>query len=166
MISVRPYRAEDAGALARIFHRAVQIGSAGVYTQAQRDDWSPDCPSDAGWRGRLTGLTTWVAVDGDHAAIVGFMSLRDSDGYLDLAFVTPEHIGQGVGSVLYRQTEAHARELGLHELTVEASAMSMPFFARHGWTITGRKRRGEGAAEMENWLMSKTIIGLLADNHH
>lgn len=154
---IRAYTVADAAALARIFHDAVQIGTAADYTQAQRDDWSAKCPTAEAWENRLIGLTTFVAEDA--GVPVGYMSMRDEDGYLDLAFVSPSMIGQGVAYGLYLAVLDHARALGLSQMTVEASAASYRFFKRQGWHETGRKTRGEGAAMIETRLMAGDIIG-------
>jgi putative acetyltransferase len=151
---IRTYRSSDAAALARIFHDAVQVGSAAHYTQARRDDWSVSCPTAAGYRARLLGLTTFVAVD---AVPVGFFSVRDEDGYIDLAFVTPGLIGTGVAFAIYQRVLGHFKDLKLTHATVEASAQSHIFFTRQGWRVTGRMPRGEGDALINNWLMDKDL---------
>jgi hypothetical protein len=82
-MNLRRARIGDAGALALIFHRAVQEGTAHLYTQPQRDDWSPECPTEAEYVDRLDGLTTFVAEIEDTPA--GFLAM---DGALiDLLFV-------------------------------------------------------------------------------
>lgn len=148
-MQIRPARPEDAGALARIYHDAVQIGSAGVYTQAQRDGWSDECPSAADWAERIDGLITFVAEDG---VPIGFLSMEPG-GLIDLLFVTPPRIGQGVAFALYGQALAHARTAGLTLLTVEASRMSRRFFTRQGWRVTGRVHHRSGPARVVGTLM-------------
>lgn len=149
---LRAARPEDAGPLGAIFHRAVQIGASGVYTQAQRDGWSPVCPTAQDWTRRLHGLTTWVA-DIDEVPL-GFLSLRDRDGLIDLMFVAPEQIGRGVGYALYRRALDHARGLGLGRLHAEASSQSRAFFGRQGWVETGQRNRGRGEARIVTVLMA------------
>ncbi len=150
-LCVRAYRAADAGALASIFHRAVQIGSAGGNTQAQHDDWSPKVMEADTYRTRLQDLATFVAVaDG---APQGFLSL-DPPAHVDLLFVAPEWTRQGVARALYLHLLDHARAQGLTRLTVEANAMSAPFFRRQGWSATGTETRGTGAAAVVNMLMA------------
>ncbi len=155
MITVRDYRASDAAALASIFHRSVQIGAKQHYTAPQLDDWSPECPASGAYQERLEGLRVFVAqVAGDP---VGFMALRESDGYIDLAFVAPEMIGKGVAFALYGRVRSLCRDLGLSRMTVEASAQSYVFFSRQGWSVTGRKTRGSGKTELQTWLMDKQL---------
>jgi GNAT superfamily N-acetyltransferase len=149
---LRPSRPGDAGALAAIFHRAVQIGAAGHYSQAQRDGWSPDCPTPEVWAHRLEGLTTIVAeIDGEPQ---GFLSMRDDDGLIDLLFVAPERIGLGLGFALYCRALDHCRARGLGRLHAEASSLSRDFFRRQGWVETGQRNRGRGRARIVTTLMA------------
>lgn len=156
MILIRHWRDEEAGELALIFHRAVQEGAASVYSQPQRDDWSPRCPSAEGWRDRLRGLSTLVAKEED-GGVLAFMSINLADGELDLAFTLPEHARRGTGRVLYRATEAEARAAGLTRLTAEASALSEGLFLSQGWHRTGTRDRGEGEARITTTLMAKDL---------
>lgn len=154
-MQLRRYRPADAARLAAVFHRAVQQGTRAVYSQAQRDGWSPTCPSAHRWRARLEGLETWVAdVDG---RAEGFASFEPDTGYLDLLFVAPEMIGRGLAFALYRTVHARCRESGLSRMTAEASKQSHAFFLRQGWTETGRRNRGEGAACIRTWLMAHDL---------
>ena len=153
---LRPARPEDAAALALIFHRAVQEGAAGHYSQAQRDRWSPACPTAADWTRRLRGLTTFVAeID---SAPQSFLSMRDRDGLIDLLFVAPEHLGRGLAHALYSEALAHARALGLPRLHAEASAQSRAFFARHGWVETGQRNHGRGPGRIVTTLMYCDLV--------
>lgn len=152
---VRAFQPADAGVCGQIYHDAVQIGAASVYTQAQRDGWSPTAPAAEDYAKRLDGLTTLVAVDAGR--VIGFMAFRDSDGYLDLAFVTPARIGQGVAFAIYAKVEAACRATGLSRMTVEASAQSEVFFRRQGWRVTGHATHGEAAALIRTALMDKSL---------
>jgi putative acetyltransferase len=144
-VSVRQYRAADCAACWAIFHRAVQIGAKDHYSQAQRDAWSPARPElTAENCARLAGMTTLVACAGDGAPVIGFMSL-DAAGYLDLAFVDPDHMRCGVGDALHDAVLKVARDRGLMRLTAHASHLAWRFLARNGWTTEGKetiRRRG------------------------
>ena len=152
MTRVRPYDpATDPGALAAIFHAAVQ-GTADHHSQAQRDDWSPVCPTAESWRARLEGLVTLVAEEASEP--VGFMSMDMATGLLDLAFVRPDHARRGVGARLYEALMAEATARGLAAFTVEASPASRAFLAARGWRETGTRLRGEGEAQVTTVLMA------------
>ena len=131
MITVRPYRPEDAAACDQVFLRAVREGAAGFYDEAQRRDWAPDdCLGMA--EEKLPSQVAWVAEDRDR--ITGFMSMTP-EGHLDMAFVLPEVMGKGHAAALYEALLAHAQAAGLPRLTVHASEYSRRFLARRGWVL-------------------------------
>ena len=148
-LAIRRGTAADAGDLAVIFHRAVQAAEA--YTAAQRDAWSPTCPSAAQWAERLEGLTTLVAEHDGKS--IGFMSLRD-DGYLDLAFVDPDFARQGIEQALLDEILQEARRLGLRRLSTEASLVARAFFERHGWVVLQEQVVERRDVELTNFRMA------------
>lgn len=130
---LRRYAPDDCAACWQLFYRAVQIGAAGFYDQAQRDVWCATPPEPTPARNaRLAEATTWVALTDGHLA--GFMSL-EHDGYLDMAFVDPDHMGQGVAVALHDHLIQSARNAGLDQLTTHASHLARRFFARQGWQV-------------------------------
>jgi len=155
-VVVRSFRPGDAEALGQVFHRAVHEGAAQEYSESQRAAWSPKAPSGEIWAARLIDADTVVA---EHLGqLVGFMSLISERRYLDLAFVVPEAKGQGVAAALYAVLEGRARAAGLTYLTVEASLLGEPFFARQGYSVVKRQsvfRKGE---RLPNCVMEKDLI--------
>ncbi len=150
---IRPYHVEDADALAQIFFDAVRIGAASKYTEAQLAAWAPTRPPADVWAERLSQLITFVAAN---PTPLGFMSLR-SDGYLDLAFVTPDQRGKGVAQLIYAALLTHAQNLNLLRLTTEASHLARPFFLRLGWQEIAAQvveRRGQ---RLENFKMQLSL---------
>jgi putative acetyltransferase len=154
-LTIRSYAVADAPALALIFHRAVTVGAARQYSEAQRTAWSPAPPDSTAWEERLARQQTVVAErDG---VPVGFMSLDLARGYLDLAFVLPQVMGQGVADALYAVLEARARAEGLARLTTEASALARPFFARNGWALIREQQVERRGVALHNAVMEKTL---------
>lgn len=131
-VRIRPFHSSDAAALAALFYESVHKGARRAYDAAQRRAWAPRVPDAAAWRDRLSAQTVLVAErDGDP---VGFMTLRE-DGRIDLAFVAPAAIGQGVARALYDEILQEARQAGMPRLHAEASLMARPFFERQGWSV-------------------------------
>lgn len=145
----------DAAPLAKIFHRAVQIGAAGAYTAEQRNAWSPEPPKADVWLQRLQGLTTLVAEQ--DGVIAGFMSLRD-DGYLDLAFVDPKFARQGIGQALLEAVADEAQKLGLTRMRTEASLVARAFFERSGWVVLQEQKVERRGVELTNFRMEVAIL--------
>lgn len=157
-MELRRFRLTDGTACGDLFHRAVREGAASRYTLEQRTAWAPhDAPSPeqrARFAARLDQQITWVAEEA--GTIEGFLSLR-ADGYLDLAYVTPERMGRGLAGQLYEKIEAEARALGLSHLTSEASHFARPFFARRGWQVDAPQQIERQGVLIENFRMSKAL---------
>lgn len=131
-LTIRPLHPDDAPLAARVFFDAVRESTKEHYTEAQRRAWTGELPGPESWRDRLTGTAGFAAEEGGR--LLGFMTINGT-GYIDLAFVAPTALGQGVGWRLYCAVEAKARELGASVLTTEASRMARPFFERQGWSV-------------------------------
>ncbi|WP_405110667.1 GNAT family N-acetyltransferase [Phaeobacter sp. BS52] len=155
-MKIRGFRAEDAAALAQIFHAAVHGVSARDYSPEQCAAWSPEPAPAEAWQGRADdGRFVFVAVD-DTDQPQGFIEL-ERDGHIDCFYCHPKVAGTGVGLALYQQLEAQARDLGLNSLYVEASEAAKRFFSRQGFTDEGRReieRRGVG---LHNYRMTKAL---------
>ncbi|MBV1895308.1 MAG: GNAT family N-acetyltransferase [Rhodobacteraceae bacterium] len=149
--ALRRYAPNDCAACWQVFYRAVQIGAAKVYNQAQRNVWCATLPRPTVERNaRLADATTWVAKDTDR--LIGFMSL-EANGHLDMAFVDPDYMGQGVAYALHNRLIQSARKSGLTKLTTEASLMAEPFFARQGWQMITPDTVKRGGVSLPRYLM-------------
>lgn len=72
----------------------------------------------------------WIAEN--TGQIVGFLVLRESDGYLDQIFVAPEMQHQGVGTTLLNK----AKQLspgGLYLETLQRNTNARRFYEKHGF---------------------------------
>lgn len=153
-MEVRSFERGDAIPLGIVFHRAVREGASRRYDRAQLEAWAPEAPSGPGWEARLAETDTVVAIEGgDH---LGFMNV-DDNGYLDLAFVLPERMGQGVSDLLYAVLESRARARGIEKLTAQASLLAEPFFVRHGWRVVRQQEVEIGGVVLKNAWMEKAL---------
>lgn len=125
----------DVPGIARVFHMAVTKGASAHYDAAQRHAWAGSEPDPVKWQNLLAPLDVIVAVDAT-SAIVGFASLRGSDGLLDHLFVLPSRQRTGLADQLYRRIEEMARDQGCKRLWAEASLLARPFLLRQGWFVT------------------------------
>ena len=115
-LCLRPLTAADHTDVARIYVDAVQRGTIGIYSQAERDAWSGTGPSPEAWRRKIAPMTGVVAeID---RLPVGFMTI-DEDGYIDLAFVAPDVARCGVGGQLYLAILDLARTFGATRWTTQ-----------------------------------------------
>ena len=132
MPHIRPYAANDRAAAELVFYRAVREGSAAHYPQAERAAWAPSPTPDHSQPDKL--LTQWCYVAEEDGRMTGFFSM-DHSGYLDMAFVIPEVMGNGTAAALYDTVMARARQAGLTHFTVKAAVQSHRFLARRGWHL-------------------------------
>ncbi|PIE15445.1 MAG: GNAT family N-acetyltransferase [Rhodobacterales bacterium] len=153
-LQLRPLRPQDSAAAARLFFDAVHQGAADVYSEQERIAWAGHKPDPHVWQGRFDGVNGVVAErDG---VMLGFMTLDDG-GSIDLAFVAPDVMGQGVGRLLYEAIERQARAWGIRRLTTQASLKAKPFFARMGWQVDRPQSVMRRGTALCNFWMSKTL---------
>jgi putative acetyltransferase len=153
-IFIRPFNEGDAVATAKIFFDAVRLGSVGHYDEAQRRAWAPEIPDNSNWLERLMSQTVLVAEQDSEA--VAFMTLR-TDGHIDLAFVSPGQIGQGIAHKLYLALEARAISTQMKRLTCDASLMARPFFERQGWRVVVEQSVSRDEVSLTNFVMEKIL---------
>lgn len=151
---IRRYQDRDADVTARIFFDAVHVGLAAHYDAAQRRAWVPRVPETTAWRQRLGPQVTFVAErDG---RVVGFMTMTE-EGYLDLAYVAPDVVGQGVAKALYDVLLAEASRNGIARLYAEASHMGRRFFERQGWSVVKAQTVHRAGVAIPNFVMEKVL---------
>ncbi|WP_298974499.1 GNAT family N-acetyltransferase [uncultured Roseobacter sp.] len=134
----------DAPELAQVFFAAVREGPS-PYSQAQRRAWLPEPPTGE----RLARLETLVAES--DGRITGFMTVEPG-GYIDLAFVLPEHQGTGLFRKLYDCIEQWARGRQEPRLWIHASLMAQPAFRAMGFLVIHHEtvvRDGQSLARAE-----------------
>ena len=134
---IRRFRPGDAQGTWDVFFAAVRIGAAGHYTEQELIDWAPVDQMPADWGDWLHRHITYVAepdstVGSSDTPVTGFFML-ERNGYLNMAFVAPEHRRNGLAGQLYAAILADAKALRLPRLTVIASRLATPFFRRAGW---------------------------------
>jgi putative acetyltransferase len=153
---IRPFRDEDAAALAHLFHAAVHGIAALHYSPEQVHAWSgsPVAPERVAARAR-DGRTLLVAVDSEDRPLA--YGDVEADGHIDHLFCAPDHAGTGVTAELYRALEAAARAQGIPRLTVEASEPGRRFFLKHGFTELHRRDFEIRGVPIHNYAMEKRL---------
>ncbi|MEM5520508.1 GNAT family N-acetyltransferase [Sulfitobacter sp. AS59] len=153
-VRIRPLRPTDSAQAVQVFFDAIHRGTADVYSASQRQAWAGTRPDTDGWRNRLVGVQGFAAETA--GKFLGFMTI-DETGYIDLAFVSPDAMGQGIGRKLYNAVEHRARELGVTALSTHASKKARPFFERMGWSIDCAQTVEKRDVTLTNYKMSKTL---------
>src|SRR5580700_6471584 len=154
--ALRPFLATDTPVLAAIFAASVEELTGDDYSEAQQQAWAGAADDEEAFGKRLSGQLTLVATLQNSP--VGFASLKGAD-HIDLLYVHPGAVGQGVASLLCEALEKLAGGRGAKALTVDASDNAQEFFAKRGYVA---KQRNTVTVNGE-WLANTTMQKTLAD---
>lgn len=158
-IAIREYRAEDAGALARIFYNTIHQINIQHYNKEQVDVWAPKSVLEGvAWAERFLQTKPFIAFIDDQ--IVGFAEFM-SDGHIDRFYCHHEWIRKGVGAALLSAILEKARTQHITRIFVEASITAKPFFEKHGFVVVAKQTVIHNGVEFINYLMElhlKTLI--------
>ena len=155
--ALRPFLAEDTPVLAAIFIASIEGLTGDDYSEAQQQAWASAADDEAAFGKRLASELTLVATF--QGSPVGFASLKGKD-HIDLLFVHPGAVGQGVAAMLCDALEKLAAGRGAKNLTVDASDNAAEFFAKRGYEA---KQRSTVSVNGE-WLANTTMHKSLGDN--
>jgi putative acetyltransferase len=154
--ALRPFLAEDAPVLAAIFAASIEGLTGDDYSEAQQQAWTSAADDEAGFGKRLASELTLVATL--QGSPVGFASLKGKD-HIDLLYVHPAAVGQGVAAMLCDALEKLAKGRGATSLTVDASDNAVEFFAKRGYEAKQRNTVSVGGEWLANTTMQKSFGG-------
>lgn len=159
MAAIRPYRAEDAEALAALTLAAIRETGARAYSPAQVAAWAARFSAARVLEWAERGDTILVAAAPDDAPLA--YSVLEGDGHLEMLYCHPAHTGKGLALALLAAAEAAARAQGVSRLFAEASELARPVFARAGYELIARRdftiaHEGRDVA-IHNYAMAKQI---------
>ena len=153
---VRPFRADDAPFLSRIFHSAVHRIGRLHYSAEQVGAWAPAPPGPETFlRQAGDGRLLLVAVDALDRPLA-YADL-ESDGHIDHLYCRPDVAGTGVASILYDRIEEAAVERGMNRLFAEASEPARRFFLKKGFVLLKRRDFELGNVPIHNFEMEKRL---------
>jgi putative acetyltransferase len=152
--ALRPYLAEDTPILAAIFVAAIEQLTGDDYSEAQQQAWASAADDEEAFGKRLASQLTLIATLQNSP--VGFASLKGAD-HIDLLYVHPGAIGQGVAAMLCEALEKLAGGRGAKALTVDASDNAMEFFVRRGYVGKQRNTVTVNGEWLANTTMEKTL---------
>jgi putative acetyltransferase len=154
MVALRPYLAEDAHVLAAIFAASIEGLTGDDYSETQQQAWAGAAEDETAFAKRLASQLTLVATL--QGSPVGFASLKGKD-HIDLLYVHPGAVGQGVGAMLCDALEKLAKGRGTMAMTVDASDNAAEFFARRGYEAMQRNTVTMGGEWLANTTMQKRL---------
>jgi len=153
---LRPYLPADTPMLAAIFVAAIQELTGDDYSEAQQEAWAAAAEDEEQFGKKLASELTLIATLQNSP--VGFASLKGPD-HIDMLYVHPSVVGQGVGAMLCDALEKLAGARGTENLTVEASDNALDFFKKRGYVA---KQRNTVTVHGE-WLANTTMQKALAN---
>ncbi|MFM5242343.1 GNAT family N-acetyltransferase [Aeromonas media] len=130
---ILPLREQHIPDLLALFEQSVRRLGPEHYSPEQVEQWAQGA-RHPGLASQLREHHGWVMEQ--EGMPLGFVTLSD-DGHLSLLYVSADHQRQGLGGLLLEQALQAASQLGLHNLTTEASAFSLALFLRHGFEQAG-----------------------------
>ncbi len=155
--ALRPFLAEDTPVLAAIFAASVEELTGDDYSEAQQQAWASAADDEEKFGKRLASELTLVATLRNSP--VGFAALKGAD-HIDMLYVHPSAVGQGVASMLCDALEKLAGGRGAKSLTVDASDNAQEFFLKRGYV---GKQRNTVTVNGE-WLANTTMQKALGDD--
>lgn len=147
---MRPYLAGDVMILRELFAASVEELMQDDYDENQRAAWVSIAEDEVEFQVRLgEQLTLVVEVEGEQ---MGFVSLKDNS-VLDMLYVHPHYVGQGIGTALVEAVEKIAKARGAKSIAVDSSDTAQMFFEERGYSATQRT-----TLPLEDELLSMTAM--------
>jgi putative acetyltransferase len=153
--ALRPYLGEDTPVLAAIFAASIEGLTGDDYNEAQQQAWASAADDEEQFGQRLASQLTLIATLQNSP--VGFASLKGAD-HIDMLYVHPGAVGQGVAAMLCEALEKLAGGRGAKSLTVDASDNATEFFAKRGYVAKQRNTVTVNGEWLANTTMQKTLV--------
>ena len=153
--ALRPFLAEDTAVLAAIFAASIEELTGDDYNEAQQGAWASVADEEDQFGKRLASELTLVATLQNSP--VGFASLKGTD-HIDMLYVHPGAVGQGVASMLCDALEKLAGSRGAKSLSVDASDNAQEFFLKRGYVNKQRNTVTVNGEWLANTTMQKTLV--------
>ncbi len=153
--ALRPFLAADTPVLAAIFAAAIEELTGDDYSEAQQQAWASAADDEEQFGKRLGGELTLIATLQNSP--VGFAALKGAD-HIDMLYVHPSAVGQGVASMLVEALEKLAGGRGAKSLKVDASDNAQEFFEKRGYVGKQRNTVTVNGEWLANTTMQKTLV--------
>lgn len=152
--ALRPFLPADTPVLAAIMREAIFALTGEDYDEDQQEAWAAAAEDEAALAARLGAALTLVATRAGEP--VGFLALADNK-VIDLLYVHPEVVGEGVGALLCDAAEKLATARGATSLTVDASDTALGFFQKRGFVPKSRNTVPRAGVWLGNTTMEKLL---------
>ena len=153
-LPLRPLLPKDIVELRELFAQSIDQLAVDDYDDDQRLAWIGRAADTEAFGKRLLSTTTLV-VERD-GALLGFASLKDN-AVVDMLYVHPYAVGEGVGTTLLTALETIAAGRGTETISVDSSESAVEFFEARGYTGV---RRNSICID-DQWLTNTTMTKAL-----
>jgi putative acetyltransferase len=153
--ALRPFLPADTPMLAAILAAAIQELTGDEYSEAQQEAWVAVAEDEQKFADKLAGELTLIATLANSP--VGFASLRGND-HIEMLYVHPSVVGQGVGAMLCDALEKLAGARGANNVSVDASDNALEFFKKRGYVARQRNSVTVNGEWPANTTMQKTLV--------
>lgn len=151
---LRPFLASDTTELAALLSASIFELTGDDYDSDQQEAWAAVADDEEAFAARLGKALTLVAErDGEP---VGFIALTDNRT-IDMLYVSPDVVGEGIGTLLCDAIERLATARGAKSLTVDASDTALDFFRGRGYVARQRNTVTLGTVWLGNTTVEKTL---------
>ncbi|MFT3870592.1 MAG: GNAT family N-acetyltransferase [Nibricoccus sp.] len=152
---IRAFAPCDAEALAEVYRDAVRLVAPQAYSIEQVNAWALYPDNIEEFRARLSRGLTLVAEE--QQEIVAFGQLEPDD-HLAFLYCSGAFCRKGIGSEIYRHLECYGVRQGVSLIHTEASRISRPFFAKHGYVLREVEHVIRFGIEFERFKMEKRVV--------
>src|ERR1039457_1462345 len=153
--ALRPFLSADTPVLAAIFAASIEELTGEGYSDAQQRAWAGAADDEDEFGKRLASELTLIATLQNSP--VGFAALKGT-GHIDMLYVHPGAVGQGVASMLCDALEKLAGSRGAKSLSVDASDNAQEFFLKRGYVGKQRNTVTVNGEWLANTTMQKTLV--------
>ena len=152
--ALRPFLPTDTPLLAAIFVASIQELTSDDYSEEQREAWASAAEDEVSFGKKLASELTLIATV--QGSPVGFASLKGND-HIDMLYVHPSVVGQGVGALLCDALEKLAGGRGISSMSVDASDSAVDFFRKRGYVAQQRNSISINGEWLANTTMKKAL---------
>jgi putative acetyltransferase len=124
--TLRPYSPADEDAAIELWRRTWQLAYPDIDFTARVEWWRDR------WRNELVASAV-ITVAERNGALLGYVTVDPSNGYLDQLLAAPEEWGSGLGAALI----VEAKRIAPSGLVNQTNTRAIRFYDKQGFVITG-----------------------------
>lgn len=153
---IRVAQPSDLTEVIELYRNTVLSVNRHDYSQAEVEDWA-SCGDDRTKVEEMMKTHYFIVAVNQESVIVGFSSITPQ-GYLHSMFIHKNFQGEGIATMLLKEIERYAAEVGIQRISSEVSLTARPFFERKGYTVEVEQKRKANQLSLTNFWMAKGLL--------